>query len=116
MCVQGQLLCRPARRGKYGLDAIGQRVVSCNPGDARAFLEVSEHGYHATVTRGREWPSNIVVMLWRKRQRSCAARREACANAGRGRGRHQRLWCCDEVPGYALGGPEVAPGEVCGWG
>lgn len=27
-----------------------------------------------------------------------------------------RLWRCDEVPGYALGGPGVAPGEICGWG
>ena len=44
----------PLEEVKYGLDAIGQCVMSCDPGNAQAFLAVGEHNYHTMVTRGRE--------------------------------------------------------------
>lgn len=64
MAVEGHLFAGCAREDysfvvsleevEYGLDALGQRVVSCDAGDARAFFEVGQHGYHAAVARGRE--------------------------------------------------------------
>ena len=39
---------------EHGLDALGERVVSRDARDARALLEVDEHGDHAAVARGRE--------------------------------------------------------------